>query len=37
MLTEGELCMAEDSDRVRELQDRIAELKAEVFYRQIAN
>lgn len=30
MVTEGELSMVEDSDRVRELQDRIAELKAEV-------
>jgi hypothetical protein len=31
MLTEGELSMVEDSDRVRELQDRIGDLKAEVF------
>lgn len=30
MLTEGELSMVEDSDRVRELQDRIGDLKAEV-------
>lgn len=30
MLTEGELSMVEDSDSVRELQDRIGELKAEV-------
>lgn len=32
MLTEGELSMVEDSDRVRELQDRIGELKAEVSF-----
>ena len=30
MLTEGELSMVEDSDSVRDLQDRIGELKAEV-------
>lgn len=32
MLTEGELSMVEDSDRVRELQDRIGDLKAEVLW-----
>lgn len=36
MLTEGELSMVEDSDRVRELQDRIGDLKAEVFFIDIA-
>lgn len=36
MLTEGELSMVEDSDRVRELQDRIGDLKAEVFEIEIA-
>ena len=36
MLTEGELSMVEDSDRVRELQDRIGDLKAEVFW-ELAN
>lgn len=30
MLTEGEISLCEDNDRLRELQDRIGELKAEV-------
>jgi len=30
MVTEGELSLCEDSDRVRELQDRVGDLKAEV-------
>ena len=29
-ITDGELSMMEDSDRIRELQDRIGDLKAEV-------
>lgn len=33
MVAEGELrCNLDDSDKVRELQDKVADLKAEVFF-----